>query len=481
MKRLKRFMAFFLTLHVMGLNVSAAAGDNKLSNEFKSYSQVAGYVADRYIDDSITTEELIEIGISRYLEDNDEALVQMLKAMVSSLDDYSAFYTADEYKEFENSVNKTFYGIGIVMQQDGQYAVITGFAEENSKAEQSGFKTGDKIIKVNDVDVVGLSISEIRSKIIGDVNTTVNITVLRDNQKIELTGTRTEVKQNTVSYTALKNSIGYIKISSFGNNTATEFEEAIETFNKMNIKKIILDLRNNGGGLLSAAVDIGELIVPRGRIVEVKYRQSAYDVIYTSKKDNSDKEFVVLVNQNTASSAEILASAIQDSKVGVLLGTQTYGKAVVQSAYPLNNGSVFKITIGQYLTRNGNTINEVGLTPDYDVSNQRHPIDTTKYTKFDFKTKWAMGNKGTGVLAAKERLSMLGYYDGLTDNDIFYAELKDAVKLFQLTNGLAPYGVIDIPTQVKLEEAFEELELYEDNQLEEAYKLLGGNVEDLYN
>lgn len=488
MNKLKRVAAVFLAVATSFSSFAATAQTDgnitkssvELSSEFGSYEQIAKYVAERYIDGSLTTEDVMLMGISNYLDGDDEKLVEMLKAMLQSLDPYSDFYTADEYKEFENSVNRTFYGIGVALKQNGDFVEIESFVEENGKAEESGFKVGDKIAKVNGVDVEGWSISDVRDRIIGEINTTVNITVLRGDEYIDLVGMRTEVRQNTVSSVILDGDIGYIKVSSFGSNTSEEFRTYLEDYNRREIKKIILDLRNNVGGLLTSAVKIAQMIVPKGKIIEVKYRQPEYDVTYESILKETDKKYIVLVNENTASSAEILASAIQDSGVGRLLGTQTYGKAVVQQPYPLNNGSVFKLTVGQYITRNGNEINGIGLTPDTEVVNTSKLIDSTQYTKFDFKTKWAIGDSGTGVKAAKERLYLLGYYDGNTENETFYADLQNAIKSFQMDAGLAAYGVLDIPTQVRLEDEFEHLEVYDDNQLEEAYKILGGDVNDLY-
>lgn len=487
MKRLKKAAALILSVATLSssLGTVVIAKDEhrppiETSSEFSSYEQIANYVAERYIDAGLTKEDIMLMGISNYLDGDDETLVEMLKAMLQSLDPYSDFYTADEYREFENSVNRTFYGIGISMKQNGDFVEIEGFVEENGKAQEAGFMIGDKIAKVNGVDVEGWSLSDVRDRIIGEVNTTVNITVLRDNKYIDIVGTRTEVRQNTVSSVILEGNIGYIAISSFGSNTPEEFRTYLEDYNRKGIEKIILDLRNNPGGLLNSAVNIAQMIVPKGKIVDVKYRNSEYDISYESVIEETDKKYIVLVNESTASSAEILASAIQDSGVGRLMGTQTYGKAVVQQAYPLNNGSVFKLTVGQYITRNGNEINGVGLTPDTTVINTSQRIDATQYTKFDFRTRWAIGDSGTGVKAAKERLKLLGYYDGNTESETFYADLQNAVKAFQIDHGLASYGVIDVPTQVVLEDKFEELEVYDNNQLEEAYKTLGGDVNDLY-
>ena len=456
----------------------------KVSDNFINYRTLAMYISELYIDDTITEEDAMLMGLSKYLEE-EGTLDEMLKAMFSSLDAYSEFMTGEEYTEFQNAMDNTFYGIGISMHQNGEYVEITGFVEENSLAEQSGFMVGDKIVRVNGTDVVGWSYDDIRKLIIGEINTTVNITVLRGEELVDLVGIRTEVRQDTVSSALFKNNIGYIKIISFGSNTAEEFQEALGNLSDNGVRKIILDLRNNGGGRTDVAVSIAGMVVPRGKIVDVKYRQSEYDVTYNSSLPGTDKKWIVLVNENTASASEILASAMQDSGVGKLYGDQTYGKAVVQQIYPLGSGAnygnhVFKLTVAQYITRNGHEINGVGLNPDEYVINTREPIDATQYTPFDFRTKWSIGDTGSGVRAAKERLYMLGYYTGNTENEDFFKDLQSAVKSFQLDMGLVPYGIIDIPTQVYMENRFEKLELYTDRQLEEAYKAFGGNVEDLY-
>ncbi len=452
------------------------------SVEYQAYEQIAGYIADRYLDDSYTAEDIMKMGISAYLaEAGDEALVEFLKAAMHSLDDYSDFYTYSEYVEYNNNLNRTFYGLGVSMQQAGEYVEIVDFVEENSLAEKSGFRIGDKISKVDGISVVGSSITEVRNLIVGDLGTTVILTVLRDGKEIEITGTRTAVNNTTVSGGVLEGKIGYIKIASFSSKTSAEFVEISEKLKSEGVKKVILDLRNNPGGLLSSAIEIAETIVPRGKIVDVKYRDETMDYTYYSALDSVPFEMVVLVNENTASSAEILASAVQDSGAGILMGEQTYGKAVIQSIYSLMNGMVFKLTIGQYITRNGHEIDHVGLEPDINVSNYTKKIDTAGYTKFDFITPASVGSSGQNVKAAKERLAILDYYIGNLGNDVYNTDLADAIRAFQRDNNLADSGVLDVPTQIEIKEVFESLETAVDIQMQEAYKHFGGNVDDLYN
>lgn len=452
------------------------------SVEYQAYEQIAGYIAERYLDDIYTAEDIMKMGLSAYLADlGDEALVALLKAAMNSLDDYSDFYTYSEYVEYNNSLNRTFYGLGITMQQAGEYVEILEFVEENSLAEKSGFKPGDKFVKVDGINVVGSSVTEVRNLIVGDLGTTVLITVLRDGKEIEITGTRTAVNNSTVSGGVLEGNVGYIKIASFSSNTAEEFTEIANKLKGEGVSKLILDLRNNPGGLISAAISIAREIVPKGKIIDVKYRDETMNYTYYSELEKAPFNIVVLVNENTASSSEILASAVQDSGAGILMGEETYGKAVIQSTYSLKNGMVFKLTIGQYITRNGREIDHVGLEPDVEVSNYTKKIDTTGYTKFDFINPVSAGSSGNNVTAAKERLAIMNYYIGNLGNDVYNVDLAEAVKKFQKDNGLADSGVLDVATQIKIKEVFEKLETTVDIQMQEAYKEFGGNVDNLYN
>ena len=453
----------------------------QLSVEYEAYKQIAGYIADMYLDDSYTAEEIMQIGLSEYLGKNgDEALVALLKGALRSLDEYSDFYTRDEYIEYNNSLNKTFYGLGVLLRQDGEYVVIDGFVEENSLAEKSGFKVGDKFATVDGISVVGCSVAEVKNLVVGELGTTVIITVVRDGKNVEITGTRTAVNDSTVSGGVLEGNIGYIKIASFSSGTAAEFKEVAENIRSQGVRNLILDLRDNYGGLVSSAVEIANEIVPKGKIVDVKYRDPKLDHAFHSKLERKVFNIIALVNENTASASEILASAIQDSGAGILLGQQTFGKAVIQSSYTLNNGMVFKLTIGQYITRNGREIDHIGLEPDMEIKNYTKKLDTTGYTKFDFLTPVGLGDSGVNVVAAKERLAIMNYFIGNLGNDVYNVDLKEAVRKFQQKNSLTDSGVLDIPTQIRIKEVFESLQTEVDVQMQEAYKYFGGNIEDLY-
>lgn len=488
MNKLKRLLAAILCAAMITTPASVLAGNESTqeqtsvesdefvgSGNYQAFMQIAGYISELYIDESVTEDVAVKQGLSQYLDENDEALWKLLKAMFRSLDPWCDFYTSAEYREYQNGINNTFYGIGIAIIENDGYIEITGFSEENSLAERSGFKVGDKIAKIDGVDCAGKSTNAVRNLIIGELGTTVLITVLRDGQYIDIVGTRTEVKSATASAYILEGDIGYLSIASFGVETAAEVAEGLDFFKENGVNKFILDLRNNGGGLLNAAVEIAQMIVPEGKIVDVVYRNEENNQTYTSELKNSEFEIITLVNENSASASEVLASAIQDSGAGLLVGTNTYGKAVVQQVFPLMNGMYFKLTIAEYLTRNGRSINLVGIEPDEIVNNTTQALDTTKYTAFDFKTRVALGDNSKNVLAAKEKLALMGYYNGTADNTVYNEELKDAIKEFQGDNRLSASGVLDIATQVKIENEFSKMKTTVDRQLYTAYEMLGGD------
>ena len=485
MMRLKKLAALLISSALFmtqssGVFAKEIVPVSPYSGEFEAVDQIADYITELYIDDTVEKNEIIRMGISGLLEENPDTLVPLLKEMFSSLDEYSEFFTAEEYRDYINSVNQAFYGIGVIIQKNGDYVEIIEFSEPNSKAEKSGFKAGDKIYAVEGQECKGKSLNDVRNLIVGELGTTVNVTVLRGDELIDLVATRVEVRQSTVTGGTFEGNIGYMNISTFGDTTYEEFKLLLEDFRIKGVEKIILDLRNNGGGRVDTAVAIAKLIVPKGKIVEVKYRDEQYDTIHRSTLAEKEFDFITLVNENTASSAEILASALQDSGASKLIGTRTFGKAVIQTVFPLTNGMKFKLTIGEYKTRNGREINGVGLEPDSYIQNITEKIDATEYTVFDFRTRMSMGDMSSQVIAAKERLSLLGYFDGKIDDTLYTEDLKNSVEAFQRDNALCDNGVLDIATQVKMQDLFEKLETVVDLQLHTAYEAFGGDPEALY-
>ena len=447
------------------------------SNEYTYVDKLFGYASEMYVDETLTKEEIFDRALNKYLEENPDAVLDILKAGFSEIDDYTEFYTPDDYQQYVDSINHTFYGIGVIIQKTGSYVELVRVLEDGD-AKAVGMEIGDKIINVDGIDMKDKTVDEVQTAIVGELGTTVNITVLRGEQELTFTLTRKAVSATTVDYLMLDNNIAYISILNFAQTTSQEFAAVLEELDKNNITQIILDMRDNPGGYLVSAVEIANMIVPEGIIVQTMYRQSENNVTFYSDLKEAKYKFAVLVNENTASAAEILTGAMQDSGIATVIGETTYGKAVIQEMYTLRDGNAFKITTGRYLTRNGREINHKGLEPDVYVVNTTEEIDVSKYDEIDYSVETRFGDKSENILPIKERLYVMGYYLSNME-DVFDAELEAAVLDFQISKGLTPTGALDRITMVQIENEFARTEVMVDNQLYEAYETFGGNKEDL--
>ncbi|MCR4718746.1 MAG: PDZ domain-containing protein [Firmicutes bacterium] len=446
--------------------------------EYEKMEQILNYAANLYIDDSVTSSDIWDGAVKKIIENNPELANELIKAAFQSLDDYSEFYTAEEYKLFNRNMNHIVYGIGVIIQQMDDYVTVMTVLEDGA-AQKAGVMEGDQIVKVDGVDVKGESVDKVQDLVVGELGTEVTVTFLRDGREITYTMQRGEVKGETAAYTVLKGDVAYLRIVNFSADTDKEVAKILDKLDEEKITKIILDLRDNPGGYLDSAVNIASFFVPEGVIVSTVYRSEWENENFYSKLKNPKYELAVLVNENTASASEVLASAIQDSGVGILIGNKTYGKGVIQQMFEIWDGCAFKITTGKYFTRNGKDINGIGIKPDEDIYNTTRKIDLSNYKVFDYVNKPSVGVNSENTAAAKERLRILGYYQGIVD-DYFDNALFESISDFQEENGLFPYGVLDISTQKKIQEVFKELDEKVDNQLIRAYGYFGGKANELY-
>lgn len=447
------------------------------SPEYDQFERLSGYAADLYIDEMVDSYEIMENALRTVLKDKPELANELIKAGFQSLDEYSEYYTKEEFELFNKNLNHIVYGIGVIIQQIGDYVTVMS-CTSGGGAEAAGVLSGDKISKVDGVDVKGYSVEKVQDLVVGEIDTDVTITFLRGDEEIEKTITRGEVKGTTVAGEILKGNIGYVVISNFAVDTADEFNEILKQFRYANVKKVILDLRDNPGGYLQSAIEIAKVTVPKGVIVSTVYRNEWENEVVYSNLKKTNFEFAVLVNENTASAAEVLASAISESGVGIAIGEQTYGKGVIQQMFQMWDGTAFKITTGKYFTRDGHDIHGNGIVPDEYVSNKTRRIDVTKYTQFDYRTEQVPGDTSQNVKAAKERLTLLGYYSATAD-EYFDKTFADVVKTFQADNDLPATGNLDVITKVRIENTFYLLEELVDNQLKYAYEYFGGNPADI--
>ena len=342
-------LAVILVAGLVSCGIKAGVVSDDTEKKLKNIK----YLVEEYFLDEYSEEEL-ESGL--------------LEGYVSGLDDpYSVYYDEEDTQALLESVQGEYSGIGAVLSQDLETGVITMIRiYEDSPAMKAGLKDGDVLYKVGDIEVTGEDLSEMVTHIKGEKGTEVELTVYREGvaDPITVTAIRDEIEIETVAYEMLDDKIGYIAISEFEEKTCGQYEEAIADLTSQGMKGLIVDLRDNPGGSLSAVCDMTDVMVPEGLIVYTEDKNGEKTEYPSTSEEVFDKPLVVMVNGNSASASEIYAAAIQDHGIGTIVGTQTYGKGVVQSVFDLKDGTCLKLTVSEYFTPNGRTIHGEGVTPD---------------------------------------------------------------------------------------------------------------------
>ncbi len=313
---------------------------------------------------------LMELVEMYYYEDvdEDEMLESAALGLIAGIGDvYSTYYTKEDMEAFNEETEGEYAGIGCQLLADPSDQMITiTRVFKGSPAERAGMRSGDKIVYVNDVYYSAYEMDDAVSVMRGEPGGTVKVTVLRDLDTIDFDVTREIVNINYVEYEILDGDIGYVMVYDFLGDAYEGFAEAIDAFRAANVSGMIIDLRNNGGGLVDACVDMADLILPEGVVVSMRDK---YDEVEEYRIDDEyfDVPMVLLVNGYSASASEILAGAVRDYGAGTLLGTKTFGKGVVQSALEFTDGSGIKLTTARYYTPSGECIHGVGIEPDITV------------------------------------------------------------------------------------------------------------------
>ena len=302
--------------------------------------------------------------------DEEKILNETIKGYVKGLDDpYTEYMTKEEMEEFNTDIMGNFTGIGIYLTNDVERNVIVIISPiKDSPAYKAGILPGDIITKVDDVSYTGEQLTEASNKIKGEIGTKVKLEILRNDETIELEITREHIKINHVESKILNNNIGYIEFNSFDDGCSDEFKEKVEELKSKNITSLIIDIRNNGGGLVDEAIKIADYIVEKDATLLITKDKTGEEEITKAEIDPIiDVPIVVLTNGSSASASEILAGALKDNGKATIVGEKTYGKGVIQQLLTLTDGSGLKITTSEYYTPNRNKINEVGITPDVEV------------------------------------------------------------------------------------------------------------------
>lgn len=318
--------------------------------------------------------EILSSYINRfYLNDIDYGKMGdiIYKAMVSGLDDkYAAYYTKDEYKDISEKTKGEFCGIGAYISQgkNDNYLKVAGVVK-GGPAQKAGIKKGDIIVEVDGENIKGKDSSYAISKMKGKKGTNVSISVMRKGNKKPITFNikREVIHDNTVSYKMLDNNIGYISVSAFETVTKKQFKSAVDCLEKKNEKGLIIDLRDNGGGLLDTALDMLDQILPKKLVVYTKDKNGVAEEYYTKDDKEIKIPIVILVNGNSASASEVFCGALRDYGKAKLLGTKTFGKGIVQSSFAFRDGTGLKFTTSKYYTPKGINIHGTGFEPDIKV------------------------------------------------------------------------------------------------------------------
>ena len=300
-----------------------------------------------------------------------ESMDAAIDGLLQSLDPYSAYMSPEIFNEMQTETSGEFGGLGIeVNMESGVVKVISPI--DDTPASRAGIKAGDYIIKIDDIQVQGKSLSEAVDLMRGPVGSSIILTVRRIGQKKALTFeiVREIIQIKSVKADLLKNNVGYIRLTSFNENSGDQIREQIREFEKNeNINSYILDLRNNPGGLLSQAIRISDFFLDNGEIVSTKSRKASENRKWFAKKGDliGGKTLVVLINYGSASASEIVAGALQDHKRAIILGENSYGKGSVQSIIPLKNKGAIRLTVAKYYLPSGKSISEVGVSPDIEI------------------------------------------------------------------------------------------------------------------
>lgn len=345
--------AAVMNFNEVGRLQAFAASDDKYK-ALDTFTQALGIVESDYVE-QISQKDIIYGAI---------------KGMLQDLDPHSTFYTPAEYQSFQVDTKGSFGGLGItISQKDDMITVISTI--EDTPAYKIGIKGGDVIVMIDNEPTIGMSLEKAVSKMRGEPGSKVKITVSRKGEAkpLEFNIERAIIKIKSVKSSMVGN-IGYVRLTQFQENSSSEMVKAMEAFDKAGAKGIIIDLRNNGGGLLAEAINVSSLFLPTDKSVVFTKDRSGRETYYKTKKisyrDNK-RPVVVLVNEGSASASEILAGALQDYKRAVLIGMPTFGKASVQSIIPMSDGSAVKLTTARYYTPLGRSIQGVGIVPDVEV------------------------------------------------------------------------------------------------------------------
>jgi len=351
---------FFIIIFLLNLVFfpSVNSSENNIYEKIDLFGEVLEKINKEYVDEI----------------DQSKSMDSAINGLLQSLDPYSAYMSPEIFNEMQTETSGKFGGLGIeVSMESGVVKVISPI--DDTPASKAGIKAGDYIVKINEIQVQGKSLSEAVDLMRGPVGSGIELTVRRRGEKkaLKFNIVREIIQIQSVKSDLLEDNIGYIRLTSFNDNSDTQIEKQIKKFEKNNnVKAYILDLRNNPGGLLSQAIRISDFFLDNGEIVSTKSRKASENRRWFAKKGDltNGKLLIVLINYGSASASEIVAGALKDHKRAILLGENSFGKGSVQSIIPLKNDGAIRLTIAKYYLPSGKSISEIGVSPDIEIAEE---------------------------------------------------------------------------------------------------------------
>ena len=367
---------------------------------FKFLTLSLGYSTENNIYEKIDLfGEVLEKINKEYVDEvnQSESMDSAINGLLQSLDPYSSYMSPEIFSEIQTETSGEFGGLGIeVGMESGVVKVISPI--DDTPASKAGIKAGDYIIKIDNVQVQGKSLSEAVDLMRGPVGSSINLTIRRVGQKkaLNFNIVREIIEIRSVRAEILKKNIGYIRLTSFNDNSSGQIKDQIKKFEKnQNVNSYILDLRNNPGGLLSQAIKVSDFFLNNGEIVSTKSRKPSENRKWFAKKGDliNGKTLIILINYGSASASEIVAGALKDHKRAIILGENSYGKGSVQSIIPLKNKGAIRLTVAKYYLPSGKSISEVGVSPDIEINEESDEfrIKTETDNQLDYALKLLNG------------------------------------------------------------------------------------------
>ncbi len=478
----KKILSFLLATVMLFSFITVSAEETQMhpdEKEVKAYSDAftktmirmcAHDIADNYYY-GIADEELLYAVICNAVEEGKVDVNSAVKAMIDALgDEHAEFYSIDDYKALMEDVSGEFSGIGVIISQH-ENGVFVSSVIENSPAQTAGIKEGDYITAINGTSIKGMMVDEVRNLIVGATDSEVTVTILRGKEVFDLICVRAPVSVSNTQNKMLSDDVAYLRIIQFAKNVPEEVSAYVKELQKNSVKKLVIDLRNNPGGDLEAALSVANIFISAGRIAELRYKDKTRNTYLYSKNYNAPRlKIAVLVNEYSASASEFLSMAFQSRNAGKIIGKKTYGKGSMQSVQRLATGAGMKYTVGEFYSIKGKRVHTVGITPDIPVENEIITVDEDSFVKIDYDRLDEAGKDGEMNLALEQRLQAVGLLDNA--DEVFDDDTVQAVKELQSVLGYEVTGVPGFYEYMYLNDFDYDFENVIDKQLDAAVEYL---------